>query len=141
METDLSCREMRRTAFPHLFCTADSLCSRLGGTPWWSAQSAVAHGHGAVGQRDELSVVGDHDGGRGKASGHLHEQFHDFLGPVVVQCGGGFVHEHHLGPVHQRPGDVHSLALTAGELVRAAVGGARQTDELQQLVGLGRGLF
>ncbi|MNL26722.1 hypothetical protein D3C87_1482680 [compost metagenome] len=59
-----------------------------------------------------------------------HLGFHGF-----VERGHRFVQDHQPGPQRQRAGDVHALALAAGQFVRIAPGKARrlQSHALQQV--------
>ncbi len=55
-----------------------------------------------------------------------------------VETGGGLVEEQHRRPVHQRGGEVEAAAHAAGVRAGDAVGGVREREPLEQLVGPAR---
>src|SRR5262249_25581888 len=78
-----------------------------------------------------LLIVGDEDRrGTGGAQDLLDLVPH--LGPEVgVQVGKGLVQEDQRRRQRPRPGDCDPLLLTPRELVRIAVGGVRQVDQVE----------
>ena len=83
-----------------------------------------------------LDVVGHQDQRRGgEVGGELAEAAHEVLAPAEVEAGGRLVEQHQLGVGHQRPGDLHALALALGQRAEAAVGEVVGAERLEQLVG------
>ena len=77
--------------------------------------------------------MGDEDDG---ASGLAPNSFELFVQQVAgdgVEGGERFVHEQHLAVLRERTGQGDPLPHTAGELVRAFVGGVGEVDEVEQL--------
>ncbi len=62
------------------------------------------------------------------------EQPHDFDTGRAVEVSGRFVGQQNGRIVHQRPGDGHALALSAGELARLVVHALFQVDVTQRLL-------
>ena len=79
-------------------------------------EPAVAEEDDPVGPRGQLGVVGDHDAGDAAPAGSQHEP-HDALAVDGVEGPGGLVRQQQPPVADHRPGDRHSLALTAGQLV------------------------
>ena len=79
----------------------------------------------------QLRVVGNHND---KAVlRHLPEQIHDLYAGIAVQRPGRLIRQQDIRVVHQRPGDRHSLHLSAGHLVRLLVELVSKTNFLQRL--------
>ena len=85
-------------------------------------QAAVADDGDAVGHGHRLDlVVGDVDEGGAEPAVQL-DQLEAGLGAELgVEVGQRLVHEEHLGPAHDGPGQGDALALPAGELAGLAV--------------------
>jgi hypothetical protein len=49
--------------------------------------------------------------------GDIPDQIEDLKLPTKVEAAGGFVHEQHLWPLHQRLGDRDHLVLSTAQLV------------------------
>ena len=62
---------------------------------------------------------------------------HQVLPPAQVEPGGGLVEQQQLRVGHQRPGDLHPLALALGEGAVGAVGEAADAELRQQRAGPG----
>ena len=67
-----------------------------------------------------LSIMGGHDH-RCSHSVDSIEQFHNANRGSRIKVSGRFVGDQHFGPVNKCAGNGHSLLLTAGEFVRAAL--------------------
>ena len=63
------------------------------------------------------------------------EQSHDFIAGFRVEISGGLVGENDGGRIHQRPGDGHALALSAGEFIRLVVHAVAEIDAFQGFLG------
>ena len=77
--------------------------------------------------------MGDHDDQ--PVLGDLLQQLHDLHGGFGVQSAGGFVSQQDLGIVDQRPGDGHTLHLTAGHLIGLLVQLVAQAHLFQRFDG------
>ena len=82
-----------------------------------------------AGEKDRLlDGVGDEDDRRAALHADTLQNLAEFLTGQRVQRGERLVHEHHAGPLDERPAECHALPHTAGECVReAAVEGGVQT--------------
>ena len=60
--------------------------------------------------------MADHHNGNAGIPADLHKQIHDLPLNGAVQGRGGLVGDQKLGAVHQRHGNIHALAHTAGKL-------------------------
>ena len=76
--------------------------------------------------------MGDHHGSHAEFVGDLPQEPDNLSAPRVVQSRRRFVHEKHGGASHQRAGNVHALALTAGELMRTFSPDVAQPDDVQE---------
>ena len=65
----------------------------------------------------------------------LPEQFHDLCAAGRIQGAGGFVRQQQLGAAHHGPCNGHTLALAAGQLVRAMVDPVAEAHHLQRRTG------
>ena len=88
----------------------------------------------AFGVSGDLRLMGDHDDGHALLI-ELLEDLHNLLAGFGVQCAGGFVRQQHLGVVHNRSGNGHTLALTAGKLGGLKVDPVAQAHSLQSFSG------
>ena len=59
---------------------------------------------------------------------------------IVIEAGEGLVEQHERRRWRKRSGERHSLAFTAGELVREAITEAGEIDELEELIDAGLAL-
>src|SRR5574338_780671 len=81
---------------------------------------SVTQGDDPLGARRDVRLVRHHDH-RLSLGMQLAEDRHDLGARGAVEVAGGLVRQQDAGPVHQRPGDGHALALPARELVGAVV--------------------
>ena len=65
----------------------------------------------------------------------LPEQLHDLCAAGRIQGAGGFVRQQQLGAAHHGPCNGHTLALAAGQLVRAMVDPIAKPHHLQRRTG------
>ena len=90
-------------------------------------RDAVGHGHRL------LLVVRDDEEGGAEPDLDVHELELGLLAQLPVERRERLVEEQHLRLLRQRAGERDPLALSAGELVRPAVGKALELHELQHL--------
>ena len=99
--------------------------------------AAVAHHHHPLGKgAHQRQVVRDQQHCHAEFLLQVGQQLHDARLHGHVQCGGGLVGNHQLGPAGQRHGNQRPLPLSARKLVRIGGRTARRildTGELQQL--------
>ena len=67
----------------------------------------------------------------------FHEQVHDILAALGVQCAGGFVRKNDLTAVHHGTGNGHTLLLAAGKFVGLVLRLAVKAELKEQVVGAG----
>ncbi len=98
------------------------------------AAGRVAHDRHPVGQVDRLlHVVGDEQHGQPVPLPHPGQQLLHVVPGQGVEGAERLVHQQHLRPVGQRPGDRHALLHAARKLVRIGVGEAVEADQRQML--------
>jgi hypothetical protein len=86
--------------------------------------------------RDLLHVMGhQHQRGRFDISGQQTQTRHQVLAASEVEPGGRLVEQHEFGVGHQRPGDLHPLALALAESAERPVAQVRRTQGLEQVFG------
>jgi len=96
---------------------------------------AFIHEDDAVGDlAGEAHFVGDSNHGFALFGQGDHD-IQDFADHFGVEGGGGFVEEHDVGALAERPGDGDALLLPAGELVGVFVGLIGDVDPLQEVHG------
>ncbi len=102
---------------------------------------AVDHKHHLVGHlAGKANLMGDHHQG-GARSRQLLDDIQYLAHQLGIQRRGGFIKQDHPRVQRQRPGNGDTLLLAAGEMPRPGVGFIAQSDDVQQLIGAGNGLF
>ena len=87
--------------------------------------AAEIHDHHAVADvAHDREVVADEEQGEREVAAQLHEEVEDLGLDRDVECRDALVADQEVGLDGERAGDADALALTAGELVREAVGHA-----------------
>jgi hypothetical protein len=101
--------------------------------------AAPAHPHQA---RKELprqaEVVQAHHQGESTLDRDVGEQRHGIAGACRIDRGDRLVREQCRRLLHERTGDGHALALSAGESVAALEELLRDADALEQVMGAGK---
>ena len=96
----------------------------------------MTHHHHPLGKgAHQRQVVRDQQHRHAEFLLQVGQQLHDARLHGHVQCGGGFVGNHQLGPAGQRHGNQRPLPLSARKLVRVGGGAARRildAGKLQQ---------
>ncbi len=95
----------------------------------------VHDGHRVGYLSDHGELMGDEQRGQSELVGEFAQQSQDLGLDRDVQRGDGLVRDQHVGFERERPRDHGALALTPAErLWRTPIRGARQSDELEQLL-------
>ena len=72
---------------------------------------------------------------RPRVAGQLGQRRDQLLAAAEVQAGGGLVEQQQLGVGHERPGDLHALALALAEGAEVPVGQVGDAERRQQVRG------
>ncbi len=98
-------------------------------------EATVGHLFDAVGEGDDVGVVGGGDDGDALLVHEVAEEAEDGLGVAGVEFAGGFVGEDEGGGVGEGAGDRDPLLFAAGEFIGAVVGAGAEIDEAEEFLG------
>ena len=102
---------------------------------------AVVENGDAIGHRQRFAlVVGDEDEGDAELLLQRLQLLLHLLAELEVERAERLVEQQHLGPVHQRAGKRHALALAAGKLRRTALLVSGELDHGERVFRLGLAL-
>ena len=93
--------------------------------------SAIFHLGNPVGERENPTVVGDHDDASIGSEGALLQQLEGMMPRLGIERGCRFVADDQLRVVDEGPGDSHALLLTARELLREGADPIAETQILE----------
>lgn len=96
-------------------------------------EPAVHHVDDGVHAGQVNQIVGDEERGRVEFIGQPNDELDDAGSAFLVERACGFVDEEHAGVVHEGAGDIDPLTLPSGELVRAFVPVAGQSDGVEHV--------
>ena len=77
-------------------------------------------------------IVCDNDKGLPFAIAQFNEEFKQRVCVSGIEVAGGFVGQHHIGFVHERPGCGHALLFPAAELIGQVVKAASEAEVFEQ---------
>jgi len=101
-------------------------------------EAAVAHDRDPVTESERFGeVVGDEDHRLFDLSPEADDLVLHVAPDQRIECGERLVEQHDLGVGGERSGEADALLHTTAQLVRFALTEARQTDEFEDLLGLG----